>query len=108
MSREKAREPAYRSGDIRRLVESCGADLTEDERALLLVLIEVDEETLDEQDRAALAELREQVHDYDVKELSQAVEHMLTANPRKGKKLDWPGLRRRLKSWQKRRPSHEK
>jgi hypothetical protein len=50
--------------------------------------------SLDENDRAALDELKAQMEGYDAEELAQAVQHMVTAKPRKGRRLKWPTLKR--------------
>lgn len=105
MPKEAARDFVYQPGDVRRLVDSLGPDMNDDERALLLVVLEVDEDRFSEEDRAALAELRKQVKNYDVDELSQAVDHIVTASPRKGQKLNWSGLKQRLQQWRKKRES---
>ena len=87
----------FRAGGDRRLVEG-GADLTDDERALLLAMIGVDAEmgkSLGEQERAALDKLKAQVQDYDTDDLAQAVKHVVTAKPQEDRKLEWPELKRR-------------
>jgi hypothetical protein len=93
----KQEGPVLRPGGIHRLLEDGGEDLTDDQRALLLALVTVDAESgrsLEEEERAALDELRAQVQDYDVDQLAQAVEHMVKAKPRKAQKLKWPSFKR--------------
>ncbi len=72
--------------------------MSDDERALLLVLAEVEAEHLTEKERAALEKLKAQVKNYDTEELSRAVAHMVTAKPKEGAKLEWPELRKRSRS----------
>jgi hypothetical protein len=97
MMAENRREgPVLSPGGARRLLEG-REDLTDDERALLLALASVDAEagrSLDENERAALDELKAQMEGYDAEELAQAVQHMVTAKPRKGHRLKWPALKR--------------
>jgi len=96
MAENRRGEPVLSPGGARRLLEG-REDLTDDERALLLVLAGVDAETgrsLDENERAALDELRAQMEGYDAEELVQAVKHMVTAKSRKGHRLKWPALKR--------------
>ncbi len=94
---EDEREGLVLSPDgARRLLEG-REDLTDDERALLLALASVDAEvggSLDEKERAALDELKAQMEGYDADELAQAVQHMVTAKSRKGRRLKWPKLKR--------------
>ena len=95
-AKDKPEGPVFRAGGDRRLVED-GADLTDDERALLLAMIGVDAEmgrSLGEKERAALDKLKAQVQGYDTDDLAQAVKHVVTAKPQEGKKLEWPELRR--------------
>lgn len=99
-----AKRGSKRTGSVlgpdgaRRLLESSKEDLTEDERALLLVLIGTDAEVrgkLSKQERAALDRLKEQMEGYDAGELAQAVKRMVTAEVIPGRKLAWPELKRR-------------
>ena len=97
MAKDKRKEPVFRPGGARRLLDGGREDLTDDERALLLALISVDAETggsLDVQERAALGKLKAQVEGYDAEELTQAVKHLVTAQSREGQKLEWPELER--------------
>ena len=97
MAKNKREEPVFRPGGARRLLESGGEDLTDDERALLLALIGADAEArggLDEEGHAALDKLAAQMKGYDAEELARAVKHMVTAKPREGQKLEWSGLKR--------------
>jgi len=96
MAENRRGEPVLSPGGARRLLEG-REDLTDDERALLLALASVDAEagrSLDENERAALDELKAQMEGYDAEELAQAVQHMVTAKPRKGRRLKWPALKR--------------
>ena len=97
MMAEDRREGLVLSPDgARRLLEG-REDLTDDERALLLALASVDAEvggSLDEKERAALDELKAHMEGYDAEELAQAVQHIVTAKPRKGRRLKWPALKR--------------
>ncbi|RLC62633.1 MAG: hypothetical protein DRI80_05905 [Chloroflexota bacterium] len=96
----KSREtgPVFNPEGVRRLLaEGGGEDLNDDERALLLALVEADTEigrSLSEKERAALEKLKAQVEDYDANELVRAVRHMVTSQPRKGWDLEWPELKR--------------
>jgi len=83
---------------VRKLLEDGGESLTEDERALLLALLNVDAETggtLTRKDRAAMDELTVRLKDYDAEELTRAVKHLVTAKPRQDRKLEWPELKRK-------------
>jgi hypothetical protein len=82
---------------VKKLLEGGGKRLTDDERALLLALTEVDADNLSEEECAALEKLRTQVKGYDTEKLAQAVEHMVTAEPIAGKKIEWPELKDRRK-----------
>lgn len=96
-AKDKPEESVFRPGGERRLVEG-GADLTDDERALLLAMIGVDAEmgkNLGEQERAALDKLKAQVQGYDTDDLAQAVKQVVTAKPQEDRKLEWPELKRR-------------
>jgi hypothetical protein len=79
-------------------LEDGGKDLSDDERALLLVLAEVEADRLTERERAALEKLKAQVEGYDAQELSRAVTYMVTAEPKEGTKLEWPELKKRSRS----------
>ena len=97
-AKDKREDSVFRPSAASRLLDGGGEDLTDDERALLLALIGVDAQTeggLAEEDRAALDELKAQVQGYDVDELAQAVQHMVTAKPQENRKLKWPTLKRR-------------
>jgi hypothetical protein len=89
---------------IQKLLEGGGEKLTDDERALLLAMAEVNAENLSEQEREALDELKAQMKGYDAGALVQAVEHMIKAEPVEGRKLEWPELKSRRKR-RRRRPS---
>jgi hypothetical protein len=97
MAKGKQAKPVLQPNGVKRLLEGGGEDMTDDERALLLALIGVEADSLDESERAALSKLKEQVEGYDTDELVQAVEHMVTAEPRRTRKLKWPDLKRMLR-----------
>ena len=98
MTRKRSGKRVFRSGAARRLLEDGGKDLSDDERALLLVLAEVEADRLTERERAALEKLKAQVEGYDAQELSRAVTYMVTAEPKEGTKLEWPELKKRSRS----------
>ena len=98
MTKKKRAKHVFRAGGARKLLESGGKGLNDDERALLLALAEVDAEHLTEKERAALEKLKAQVKAYDPEDLARAVEHMVKAKPKEGAKLEWPELKRRRKS----------
>ncbi len=107
MAKKKQGEPVFRPGAARQLLEGGWAELTDDERALLLALIGVDTEagvSLDEEQRAALDKVMAEMEGYDVEELARAVRHIVTAESREGQKLEWPELKREVG---KRRSSRE-
>jgi len=92
----KGKQPVFQPGGASRLLENSG-DMTADERALLLALIGVDAEVgrgLGDKERGALDELKAQVEGYDADELTQAVKHMVKAEPRDSQQLEWPDLKR--------------
>lgn len=94
----KSRKHVFRPGSARKLLENGGKDLNDDERALLLVLAQVEAECLTEKERAALEGLKAKMGGYDPEELIRAVEHMVTARPKEDAKLEWPELKRRSRS----------
>jgi len=98
VTRKRSGKRIFRSGAVRKLLEDGGKDLSDDERALLLALAEVEADRLTERERAALEKLKAQVKGYDTEELSRAVAHMVTAPPREGAKLEWPELKKRSRS----------
>jgi hypothetical protein len=102
--KEKPEETVFQPGGARRLLEDQGENLTDDERALLLALISVDAEagkSLGDEGQLALEKLRSQLEDYDkgydVDALTEAAKHMVTAKPKKDRKVEWPELKRRRK-----------
>ena len=107
MAKGKQGKSVLQPDGVKRLLEGGGEDMTDDERALLLALIGVEADSLDENERAALDKLKEQVEGYDTDELVQAVEHMVTAEPRRTRKLKWPDLKRMLREWRRGRASEE-
>lgn len=98
MTKKKQGKRVFRSSAVRKLLEDGGKNLSDDERALLLVLAEVEADHLTEKERAALEKLRVQVKNYDTEELSRAVAYMVTAKPKEDTKLEWPELRQRSRS----------
>lgn len=96
--KDKQEGPVFNPEGIRRLLrEGGGEELNDDERALVLALVEADTETgrnLSDEERAALEKIKAQVEGYDPDELVQAVRHMVTSQPREGQKLAWPELKR--------------
>lgn len=94
----KSRKHVFRPGGARKLLENGGKDLNDDERALLLVLAQVEAEHLTEKERAALERLKAQVGGYDPEELTRAVAHMVTAKPKEDARLEWPELKTRARS----------
>jgi hypothetical protein len=101
---KRKKESILRPEGIQKLLEGGGKKLTDDERALLLALTEVEADNLSEEERTALEKLKTQVKGYDTKDLAQAVEHMVTAEAVVEKKMEWPELKNR----RKRRPSAKK
>ncbi len=92
---ESEKGPVFRPGG---LLKEGGEGLTDDEQALLLALLSVDAkagENLDEEQRAVLDELRAQLEGYDADDLARAAKHVVKAKPRKGRKLEWPELKRK-------------
>jgi hypothetical protein len=96
MTKDK-RESILRPEGIKKLLEGGGKKLTEDQRALLLALASVDADNLSEEEQKALEKLRAQMKKYDTTALEQAVEHMMTAEPIKERKVEWPELKKRRK-----------
>jgi hypothetical protein len=99
MTKHKKRKKGsiLRPEGIQKLLAGGGKKLTDDERALLLALTEVDADSLSDEERDALEKLRAQVKGYDTEDLTRAVEHMVTAKPVAGKKVEWPELKNRRK-----------
>lgn len=91
---KKRKKRVFRPGVTRKLLQS-GGNLSDDERALLLALAQVEADHLTEKERAAMEELKSQVEEYDTEELTRAVEYMVTAKPKEGTKLEWPELKKR-------------
>jgi hypothetical protein len=98
VTKDRREEQVFSSEGIRRLLAEGGEEvLNEDEKALLLALVEADSETgrsLSERELAALESLKSQVEGYDAKEVIQAVKHMITGQAREGARLEWPELER--------------
>lgn len=100
MTKEQLENPVLRPDGIRRLLDGGGDDLTDDERALLLALIGVEAEagrSFSEEERAAIDKLESQVEGYDADDLAQAVKHLVTAESRKERELEWPELKQKLR-----------
>ena len=97
MSDKRAR-PVFNPEGMRRLLaEDGGQDLNDDERALLLALIDADTATgreLTDEEHAALDKLRGQVGDYDADELARAVQYMVDSKPHESRQIKWPDLHR--------------
>lgn len=100
MKTDRSKSSVLSPEGIRELLEGGVDNLTEDECALLLALISVETEAgtvLNEEERAAVEKLKAQVEGYDAEELTQAMKHLVTAKSREGRKLEWPGLKQRLR-----------
>ena len=95
---KRKQESIFSQKGVKKLLKDGGKKLTDDERALLVAMAEADADNLSEQEREALEKLRGQVEDYDTEELSRAVEHMVSAKAKRGRKLKWPELKRRRQS----------
>jgi len=98
MARDEQGEGVLRRGGARHLLEGGAEELTDDQKALLLALIEVNAGTLNEEERAALSKLGEDLEGYDAQELTRAVQHMVKAEPLEGRRLEWPELKRKRRS----------
>lgn len=93
---KRAESVISREGIQRLLEEGRGADLNDDERALLLALITTESESgreLSEEEKAAFEKLKSQVGDYDPEELARAVRHMVKSRPREDRRMEWPELK---------------
>ncbi len=102
---KKKKGSILRPEGVQKLLKGGGKKLTDDERALLLALAEVEADSLSEQEREALDALKGQVESYDADELAQAVAHMVKAEPVEERKLEWPELKKRMR---RRRSSKKK
>lgn len=97
---KKRTRPVFRPGGARRLLESSGEAMSDEERMLLLALLEVDADNLDGEERAALEafKARAEAEGQGVGDLTRAVKQMVKAKPRKGRRIELPeALKRRLK-----------
>ena len=94
MAKEK-QETVFNPKGVKKLLRGGGKKLTDEERALIVAMAEVEAANLSEDEREAVEKLRDQVEDYDPDELSRAVEHMMSAKAKKGRKVKWPELKRR-------------
>jgi len=97
MAKDEQKKSVFQPDGARKLLESEKEDWSDSERALLLALVSTEADKLDEEERAALDKLKQQVEDYDTEDLAQAVEHMVKAKPREGRKLEWPELKQKLR-----------
>ena len=107
MSKRK-QESVFNPEGVKKLLKGGGKKLTDEERALLVAMAEVEAANLSEDEREAVEKLRDQVEDYDPDELSRAVEHMMSAKAKKGRKLKWPELKRRRRRRRKTTASSSK
>ena len=103
---KRKQETVFNPNGIKKLLKGGGKKLTDEERALLVAMAEVEVDSLNEQEREAVEKLRGQVRGYDPEELSRAVEHMVSAKAKKGRKVKWPELQRRRR--QRRKPTSKK
>ncbi len=98
MSKDKEQGTIFSAEGVRKLLEKHGGEsLNDDERALLLALVETDAATgrsLSEKEKVALEKLKSQVEDYNASDLAQAIVHMVTSEPKENRKMDWPDVRR--------------
>ena len=92
---KRKQESIFNPEGVKKLLKGGGKKLTDEERALLVAMAEVEADNLSDEERQAMEKLRVQVEDYDLDELSRAVEHMVSAKAKKGRKLKWPELKRR-------------
>ncbi len=94
---DKQKGPIFNPEGVNRLLaEGGGEDLNDDERALILALIGIATETgreLTEKEQAAMDKIKAQVEGYDAEELTQAVQRMITSQPKESRKLEWPKLK---------------
>jgi hypothetical protein len=84
-------------GKAQWLLEGGIEQLTEEERALLLALVSLEADTgrqLSEQEQEALDEIVAR-SGTDGEKITRAVRHMVEAEPKKGKGLDWSELKGR-------------
>jgi len=88
---KKKKGSILRPEGVQKLRKGGGKKLTDDERALLLALAEVEADSLSEQEREALDALKGQ--------------HMVKAEPVEERKLEWPELKKRMR---RRRSSKKK
>ncbi len=98
MTKDKEQGTIFSAEGVRKLLEKHGGEsLNDDERALLLALVETDAATgrsLSEKEKVALEKLKSQVEDYNASDLAQAIVHMVTSEPKENRKMDWPDVRR--------------
>jgi hypothetical protein len=107
MAKQK-QETVFNPKGVKKLLRGGGKKLTDEERALIVAMAEVEAANLSEDEREAVEKLRDQVEDYDPDELSRAVEHMMSAKAKKGRKLKWPELKRRPSRRRKTKASSSK
>jgi len=97
MTEETTEANVFHPEGIKRLLERGTENLSDDQRVLLAALIGVEADRLDDEGLAALDELKGSIEAYDAGELTEALEHLVSAKPRKERELDWPGLDEKLK-----------
>lgn len=100
MTKDQPGSQVLNPNGARKLLEGGMEELSDDERALLLAMMGVEAETgkdLGEEARAAMEALGAQLEGYDADELAQAVKHMVSAEPRGDRELEWPDLKDKLR-----------
>jgi hypothetical protein len=97
---KKLDQTVFSSGKARWLLENV-EQLDEDERALLLALAQLDEDTgrkITDEERAALDKLAAETHEFDASEIQGAVQKMIEDKPKRKAGDEWPSdLKRKLK-----------
>lgn len=87
------------AGKARWLLEGGADELDEGERALLLALANLEADmgrTVTEEERRALDEIAARSA-VDGDEIAQAIKHMIEAEPKQNRQLDWSDLKDRLR-----------
>ncbi len=87
------------AGKARWLLEGGIDELSEGERALLLALARLEEDTgreVTEEEKKALDELVER-SESDADDIARAVKHMVEAKATNNRRLDWSALKRRIR-----------
>lgn len=97
--KDKQEDTLFVAGKAKWLLENA-RKLTPDQRALLLAVADLEENTgrpLSKQERAAIEQLAETQEGYDPAEIERAVQHMIKAKTKR-KVVDWPsGLWARIR-----------